>query len=269
MRARIERRATSRRAIAGRLAAGLSGLALAACTAAVVSARTPFAESTRHDLDLALARAGLGIEEVRLSGHRHTPDNDIFAALIAGSARSVPLLDATAARRRIEALPWIETARIARVLPDRVEVVVVERRPVAVWHDGARHVLVDATGRELAQVRADTVPDLLRIAGAGAAQAAARLSAAVALHPGIASRLVVATRVGERRWSLVLTGGSIVHLPESGLDAALQHLADLDARGGRGGGAPLLVDLRRDGLVAVRPAAGAPGRAGGTPAPRS
>lgn len=268
MHARTERRTTGRKVVAGRLAAVLAVLALAVGAAAAGSGRGSFAVGALQHLDLAMARVGLGIEEMRLAGHHHTLDSEVFTALVAGGTRSVPLLDAAAARRRIETLPWIERARIARVLPDRIEIVVVERRPVAVWRDGGRHVLVDGSGRELAQVRVDTAADLPRVAGAGAPQAVARLLAALTLHPGIASRLAEATRIGERRWSLALADGTTVHLPEAGLDAALQHLADLDARGGLAGGRPMLVDLRRDGLVAVRAAAEAPGRAGGKPAPR-
>lgn len=203
-------------------------------------------------LDSALADLGLGIAEIRVAGHRHAFDNDIAAALLAGGRRSLALLDLAAARQRIEAIAWVDTARITRVLPGRVDVFVSERRPAALWRDGGRHHLVDLGGRLLAGVAATTAPELPRVAGAGAPAALAQLVAALDLHPGIRQRLEIATRIGERRWTLDLAGGVVAHLPEEGIAAALQAIADLDARDGVLGRPGTVVDVRVGGIVAVR-----------------
>lgn len=217
-------------------------------------------------LDRTLAGLGLGIDEVRISGHRHVADRDVFAAMGVGERRSLLLLDATAARARVEALAWVETARITRVLPSRLDVTIVERRPVALWRDGDRHALIDAGGRVLARVTPDAAPDLPRVVGPGAPQAVAGLLAALGLHPGIAGRITLAEHVGERRWTLVAPGGSRIHLPESGLEAALQRLADLDVAHDVVAGPARIVDLRHEGHVAVRdlaPPSAPPARAAG------
>ncbi|MEZ5180433.1 MAG: FtsQ-type POTRA domain-containing protein [Acidimicrobiales bacterium] len=59
-------------------------------------------------------------------------------------------LDAGAAARRIEQVPWVASATVARGWPDRVEVRVRARQPVAVAGTGRRAVQVDATGRAIA-----------------------------------------------------------------------------------------------------------------------
>lgn len=206
--------------------------------------------------DRLLGLIGFDIDEIVVVGHRHTLDADVFTALRADGTVSLLRFDAMAARRRIEALPWVETARIARILPGTLRVDIVERRPIAVWRDRDSHHLIDATGRRLARVPAADMPDLPRLAGVGAPEAAASLLEALALHPRLRPRVVVSHRIGQRRWTLELADETRVLLPEHGLDHGLQQLADLEAAGNR---APLpgaeIVDLRHgSSLVALRSA---------------
>ena len=66
--------------------------------------------------------------------------------------------DSRAAQDRIERLPWVERASVERVLPDRLEVRVSERSPVAVWRRGDRNFLIDGSGRVLAAIPRDAMP---------------------------------------------------------------------------------------------------------------
>ena len=50
---------------------------------------------------------------------------------------------------RLQAIAAVQSARARTVLPDRLEVRIVERAPVAVWQNGGMSYLVDAEGRVL------------------------------------------------------------------------------------------------------------------------
>jgi cell division septal protein FtsQ len=50
---------------------------------------------------------------------------------------------------RLQAIAAVQSARVRTVLPDRLEVRIVERAPVAVWQNGGMSYLVDAEGRVL------------------------------------------------------------------------------------------------------------------------
>ena len=50
---------------------------------------------------------------------------------------------------RLQAIVAVQSARARTVLPDRLEVRIVERAPVAVWQNGGMSYLVDAEGRVL------------------------------------------------------------------------------------------------------------------------
>ncbi len=235
------------------IGAGLSG-------ALIFAGTTGFGRTVRMveplplQIDRALMAAGLGINEVMLSGHRYSTDADIYAALALDNAGSLLRYDVTGARRRVEALPWVRTAQVVRVLPDKLKIHIEERRPTAIWEHDKRTLLVDQTGRVLANLAGDRAPALAltRIAGAGAPRALARLQAALAPHTELASRLELARRVGERRWTLDLGGGLTVHLPADREGEALLRLARHHETSRILDNGAQIIDLRQDGVIAVR-----------------
>ena len=122
--------------------------------------------------------AGYGLTQVSLTGHRLTPDSDIFDAIDLASAPTMLSFDSRATRKReSRPCPGSSKASIERVFPDRLEVHITERTPFAVWRLGGRHYLIDKTGRVLATVPPNTAPALPRVAGEGAAAEAAALFA--------------------------------------------------------------------------------------------
>lgn len=213
--------------------------------------------------DGLLRFAGFGIDEVVLTGHKQTADRDIFEALDLVNARSLASLDTGGVRRRLERLPWIASAEIMRIWPNRLEVRVKERRPMAVWRVGGREHLIDETGRVLTEIHRSTGLALPRISGEGAQTEAKALLDALARHPRLAGKVEEAERIGARRWSLTLSGGVILHLPPDQEVAGLERAArDVEiARAIESGSG--VVDLRVPGRVAIRSAeSGVPSRSG-------
>ena len=253
-------------------AAAVAGVVLYA-GAGGFSGTARIVEPLPQQIDHALVAAGLGINEVMVSGHRYTTDSEIYAALGLERAGSLLRFDVKAARQRIEALPWVRTADVARILPDTLTIRVEERRPFAVWEQGDRTLLVDQVGRVLANLAGGRSPALAltRIAGAGAPRALGRLLAALEPHTVILSRLEVARRVGERRWTLELGGAITVHLPADREGEALLRLAGLQERSGLFDKGAQVIDLRQDGVIAVRaspataPGSQVPGQMPGPP----
>jgi cell division protein FtsQ len=68
---------------------------------------------------------------------------DCFAADLGRSALRVPLAERRAA---LEQIPWVESARVERVMPNRLRVEITERKPVAFLRQGAELALIDAHG---------------------------------------------------------------------------------------------------------------------------
>jgi cell division protein FtsQ len=182
-------------------------------------------------VDRGLELAGLGLQQVTVSGHRYTSDTDIYAALRLDGARTLLSFDAGGAKARIEQLPWVEKVSIERVVPDAIDVRVSERTPFAVWRDGEKSWLIDARGRKLQLAPADVMPQLPRLSGDAAGSEAAALVALLADYPAIARKVEVAERVAGRRWTLHIAGGTTVDLPAEREDEALAQLTRLNELG--------------------------------------
>lgn len=92
----------------------------------------------------------LAVHHVRVDGSPHTPVPTIVAASGIRSGQAMVDLDAGAAVRRLDRLPWVARARVSRSWPGTVRVTIVERRPVAAVKAGpSGWLLVDATARVL------------------------------------------------------------------------------------------------------------------------
>ncbi len=257
----LARRLMRRRAYGRKLGlavfAALSG-ALAFSLLTDAGRETRGALSLLPDADQVLFWTGLRLDQVALSGQRFTPDSDIFDALDLANARSLLSFHSDAARERIEALPWIETASITREIPGALEVRVTERKPTAVWLHEGREILIDATGRVLSALKPGTAVKLPRVAGEGAPEHAQALLELLARYPGIAERFEVAERVGERRWSLRFKNGIKVELGADREAVAFAALSSAEDLGKLLNGHDLIIDLRTRGRITVRPALSGP-----------
>jgi cell division protein FtsQ len=106
---------------------------------------------------------------VAVIGVRHTSRAAVLRA--AGLVGAPPLadVDTGVAAGRVEALPWVATATVARHWPDGVVVRVTERTAVAVVAGGGEIFLVDAAGRLLQRIWTEPtgLPLLVSAAGPG------------------------------------------------------------------------------------------------------
>jgi cell division protein FtsQ len=206
------------------------------------------------ELERAARLLGFGIDQVTLTGHHFSFDRDIFDALDLANVRTFAALDTAAVKSRIERLPWVDTAELSRVYPGALEIRVTERKPFALWQRTDRNYLIDKTGRVLAAVSGDSLPDLPRFAGEGAAAEAAGLMENLVRYPEVASRLSEAERVSERRWKLKLENATTIELPADGEVGALEALSRDQALVRLVAAGSTTLDFRGPGRVAVRPA---------------
>jgi cell division protein FtsQ len=176
----------------------------------------------------AMAGAGFTVQAVTLEGRSETAQREIARMLGIKRGDLMLYVDVDEARARIEALPWVKSAEVRRIWPDRIQVRIVERTPVAVWQmDGAKTV-IDSDGHPIAGENPERFATLPLVVGQGAETAVASLLKLVATQPNLKSRVKIAVRVGERRWDLQLDNAVEVRLPEEGAEAALAELVRLD-----------------------------------------
>lgn len=165
--------------------------------------------------------AGLGINQIAVTGFKNTLTDDIFGALKIDQSGSILAYDVAAARQRLERLDWVQSAQVTRALPDGLTVSIRERTPFAVWQHHQLMFLIDADGRTLEPASRAEHKDLPLVVGDGADASARNLMAELQRHPAILARMEAAIRVGDRRWDLQLRDAPRLKLPEEGLPGAL------------------------------------------------
>jgi cell division protein FtsQ len=195
---------------------------------------------------------GLRVEQVALSGQRFTADADVFDAMDLLKTGSLVTFDAAGARERIEKLPWVSTAAISRIFPGSLDVRITERQPSALWINEGREYLVDGSGRVLSALKKGTSVRLPRFSGAGAPEQAQALLDLIVRFPRVAERFEMAERVGERRWTLHLKGGVVVHLGADREAVAFAALSSPEELGKLIETPNAIIDLRTRGRVTVR-----------------
>jgi cell division protein FtsQ len=174
--------------------------------------------------DAALADAGYKIEAVSFSGVRYTPRSLIDTALDLPHGGSILTYDVEAARQRLQALGWIETAEVRRILPGTLDVSISERQPYARFKDGSKTFVIDRTGVTLGEDVENKYGHLFAVSGPGAPAQAAVLIDELAVMPKIAPKVVQAEFVAGRFWIVTLSNGTTAKLPHKLTDLALSRL---------------------------------------------
>ena len=85
-------------------------------------------------------------DQVSLSGNHYVTRASVLEIFAADRSRSVLRIPIEKRRRELEAIPWVEQATVRRALPNRVEVEITERTPIAFLRDGGDMALVDVHG---------------------------------------------------------------------------------------------------------------------------
>lgn len=203
--------------------------------------------------DGVLKAVGMTVRDVTVTGRFYTSAQDILTAL--GAARGIPItaIDPQTARERVIALDWVREASVMRLYPNTIHVVIEEHEPLAIWRSGQTATLIDERGAVVDDLDVRSFPHLPLVVGAGAAEAAPVFLAELGKRPAISARVQASLRVGERRWSLRLHNGVIVHLPDEGAGRALDELIDLNERVGLVDRDIAVVDMRLPDRVTVLP----------------
>lgn len=197
------------------------------------------------------SRLGFAIADVRVSGNRETSEIDILGALGLDGWTSQIGFSAEAARERVAALPWVESASVRKVYPATVLVTVEERVPFAIWQHEGQLSLIERDGTVIGPLSGLRHADLPLVVGEGGARGAAGIVARLGKFPALAGRVKGYIRVGERRWDLRLDNGVTVKLPELGEEAAIAALAGMDREEGLLARDIVAVDMRLEDRLFV------------------
>ena len=203
------------------------------------------------------------VKRVDVRGTQHVTAERIVEAARIPRGRSLFLLDPRAIARGVQALPEVERAEVIREIPDRLTIVVEERRPFTLVHAGRLH-WIDERGNVLGRepqavtppapiISGLTEPELLAIATApsGRARDAIRLIRALLRSGSALASEISEIDVGQPDGPVLYTVGGIeVRLGAEEWDERLARLEGVLAQTAAREGSIRAVDLRfRDQVV--------------------
>ena len=152
----------------------------------------------------------LDVDAIEVEGATRTEPDAIREASGVAVGSAMTSLDPGAVEARLEALPWIAQATVARAWPSTVTITVEERAPVVVAAGATGPVLVDADGRVVATGSLDGLPEVEGDAPAPGGRMAAEDRVAIAVVAGLPAdlrRQVVAATTSRRGVELELDDG--------------------------------------------------------------
>jgi cell division protein FtsQ len=197
------------------------------------------------------ARAGFGIDEIKITGQSLTSESAILEALGLQPATSTVSFDADAALGRIEAIPSVKSAAIRKKYPGELIVTIEEKVPMARWRIGDATYLVDEFGNPVAPDDG-SFRELPLVVGEGAADDAIVMVRSLERFPQITRNLAALSRIGDRRWDLIFYTGLRVQLPEKGVAQALQQLDMYQTTHQLLERDVLVIDMRVPGMVSLK-----------------
>ncbi len=85
-------------------------------------------------------------DNIEVTGNDHVSRAEITRVFGGDISRNVFAVPLDERKKQLEELPWVDSATVMRILPDRIRVHVVERKPVAFAQVGSRVELIDPHG---------------------------------------------------------------------------------------------------------------------------
>ena len=211
-----------------------------------------FVEAFKSARDGIANQAGFRVTSVAVTGSVHLSRDEVLAAAGITGSTSLLFLDVEDARDRLKANPWIADANVLKLYPGELQIGIKERGAFALWQKDGRLSVIAADGTVLDTVVSPGMTRLPLVVGAGAQAQAKTFLVLLDAHATLRDQVRAAVLIGERRWNLRLKNGIDVQLPETGVEAALARLVDLDRQKNLITRDVVMIDLRLADRVTVR-----------------
>lgn len=181
-------------------------------------------EKISHDIAAAL---GLTVSEVLVTGRIETPRSKLLAALDVRRGDPILGFDPHKAREKLLNIGWIANVEVQRRLPNIIFIRITEQKPAAIWQNNGQFKLIGRDGVIISDQVISRYKDLKILVGEDAPSNAAALIKMLENERDLLLWVSHATRVGARRWNILLKQGIDIQLPAESPSKAWKYLADL------------------------------------------
>jgi cell division protein FtsQ len=188
-----------------------------------------FVKANGAPADVFARAIGLGLDTVTITGQIELSETQILKEAGVTGLNSLPFLDAEAVRARLMTDPLVKNAHVRKLLPNRLIVEITERTPHAVWQKDGVIRIVAADGAPIDDFHEARHARLPFVVGEGANLRIDDYLALLDAAGDMRSKIRAGALVSKRRWTLTMTNGVEVLLPEKDPAGALRQLARLES----------------------------------------
>ena len=171
---------------------------------------------------------GLLVVDVLVNGRKKTKKSSLLSASNIKFGEPILGVDINAIQDRISNLPWVETVKIERQLPNRIIINLNERQPIGRWQRDGQLSLIDQNGFVISILTHDMFQNLPIIIGKDAPKKAQKILLTLKQEPLLFDRVNALTFVTGRRWDVSLDNKINIKLPEHGVGKAWASLATIE-----------------------------------------
>jgi cell division protein FtsQ len=178
-------------------------------------------------LKQVVSQTGFTVRSIRVSGLASLNITKVLE--VAEIDQSLPLffLNIDSLRERLSQVPLVKSVAIRKYYPDGLSVGVVEASPEVLWQLNGTVFVASHDGQLISPLQETLDSDLPLVVGPDAGPHIPEFLGMLAAAPELRKVIKAGVWVGGRRWTLSLSNGLDVFLPEGDVSAALERLANL------------------------------------------
>ncbi|MFM8186629.1 MAG: cell division protein FtsQ/DivIB, partial [Alphaproteobacteria bacterium] len=126
---------------------------------------------------------------------------------------------------------WIDKITIKRIMPDIINIEVIEYKPFAIWLDNDKKFIIDKDGNPVPFLEEyesnEEFKNMIILSGKNANKNVKSLFNILSIDAELSKEIYSANWVGNRRWDVRFFDGLLVKLPEDNIAEAWENLLKL------------------------------------------
>ncbi len=184
------------------------------------------------NIDKALISFGFSLKNIYLKGNFKTSKLELEKYLDFEYDSNIFRFKLKKAKSSIESNPWVKEASIKVILPDTIEIRVIEEEAIALWKNENKIFIVNKSGNIIKETYNLEYENLITVSGDKALGRIKELKSILAYSPNIAKKVSFAKLISNRRWSLKYENNLYIELPEKNPGEAIKLLENVDKKHG-------------------------------------
>ena len=160
-----------------------------------------------------LKNNGFGVHDVMLYGRVNADREKILAKTGIKYGQSIFSVDIRQIKENIESMGWIKSASVERSFPDRINIKIVERKPIAIWQYKKKLHLIDKDGIVITNKNIDKFSYLKSVVGENANKKAVEFLQLISSDKALSQIVVAGVYISNRRWNLIVFDKLTIKLP--------------------------------------------------------